>query len=406
MSRVKRGLSVVVVAGATVAVSVLPASAAPGPHTPYTRAVSVTAEGGAGDGVSREAVVSRDGRYAAFSSEAGDLLPGGGPGVFVRDLRSGRLERVGDGHSPSISADGRHVAHITDADEVLLHDRRTGRTERIDVDVPAAFGTTRQNVSISGDARYAVFTAGTQYDSEEGGSVVFLRDRVAGTTERISHPRPTWEPRNAGDPSVSDDGRRVVYDHRYANGPRGDDWGDIWMVDRATGDRVQIDRSHDGTRTERESLRPSISADGRTVVFESADTHLVPGDTDGSWNVFVHTVATGANVRIHGTQGGPGEVYTRDPAVSADGRYVTFMSELAEPGSEWGKEWPVYLRDLKKGTTTLVTPDTTGGAATAGVAPGGIARGARVIAFTSADATLIPGGDGNEGSDAFVRRLR
>ncbi|MFD4629765.1 hypothetical protein ACFVYR_09935 [Streptomyces sp. NPDC058284] len=81
------------------------------------------------------------------------------------------------------------------------------------------------------------------------------------------------------------------------------------------------------------------------------------------------------------------------------------MSELTEAGSQYGKEWPVYLRDLRTGTTTLVTPDTTGGAATATVAPGGISADARRIAFSSGDATLLPG-DTNDGDDIFIRRLR
>lgn len=92
--------------------------------------------------------------------------------------------------------------------------------------------------------------------------------------------------------------------------------------------------------------------------------------------------------------------------MSADGRYVTFMSEIEEPGSRYGKEWPVYLRDLRKGTTTLVTPDTAGGTATADVLPGRIADGARRILFQSTDPTLIPAGDTNDGTDIFVRHSR
>ena len=83
---------------------------------------------------------------------------------------------------------------------------------------------------------------------------------------------------------------------------------------------------------------------------------------------------------------------------------LTFMSELTEAGSEYGKR-PVYLRDLKNGDTTLVTPDTTGGASSALVAPGGLSADARRIAFLSGDATLLSG-DTNDGYDAFVRHVR
>ncbi|MFD6432245.1 TolB family protein [Streptomyces venezuelae] len=399
-------------------VTALPAAfAADAAVAPRTEGVSVTEGGRAANDRSEGAVISRDGRFAAFDSEATDLVAGdtnGARDIFVRDLRMGRTERVSlDGRQvsgPSLSADGRYVAFVSSPAgsysdrDVRIHDRRTGRTERLDVELPDGYpGDSAGSVSLSANARYAVFdTDGPRFD----GTAVFLRDRRTGTTEKVSHPYTGGDgERDAHSPTVSDDGRYVAYANSFVNGPRGDDWSDLWLRDRTTGGLSQVDRSHDGTKTDKESLKPSISGDGRTVVFESRDTHLVPGDDDVSWNVFVHDVASGRNQRIHGTQGGPGEVYTRSPAISADGRYLTYMSEIDEAGSEYGKKWPTYLRDLRKGATTLVSPDTGGGAATADVVPGGIARnGARVI-FTSSDATLLPG-DTNDGADAFVRHLR
>ncbi|QES44037.1 hypothetical protein DEJ49_26305 [Streptomyces venezuelae] len=399
-------------------VTALPAAFAADPAVaPRTEGISVTAGGHAANGRSAGAVISRDGRFAAFDSEATDLVPGdtnGARDIFVRDLRTGKTERIAVAGrqvgGPSLSADGRYVAFVSSpADsysdrDVRLHDRRTGKTERLDVELPDGYpGDSAGSVSLSANARYAVFdTDGPRFD----GTAVFLRDRRTGTTERISHPYAGGDgERNAHSATVSDNGRYVVYASSFVNGPRGDDWSDLWLRDRKTGGLSQIDRSHDGAKTEKESLRPSLSGDGRTVVFESRDTHLVPDDNDASWNVFVHDVASGRNQRIHGTQGGPGEVYTRSPAISADGRYLTYMSELAETGSAYGKEWPTYLRDLRKGTTTLVSPDTSGGAATADVLPGGIARNGARVTFTSSDATLLPG-DTNDGDDVFVRHLR
>ncbi|MGW2229979.1 hypothetical protein [Streptomyces formicae] len=414
-------LALAVAAGVAAAtVTALPAAVAvpAGALAPRTEGVSVTASGAAGNDRSSQESISRNGRYAAFVSGAGDLVAGdtnGHDDVFVRDLRGGRTERIAvDGRelsSPSLSADGRYVAFVASTVEgwptvrdVRLYDRRTKKTERLDVELPDGYpGDSAGTVSLSANGRYAVFsTDGPRFD----GTAVFLRDRGAGTTERISHPYTGGDgERDAHSPTVSDDGRHVVYATSFVNGPRGDDWSDLWLRDRATGKLTQVDRSYDGTRTEKESLSASISGDGRTVVFESRDTHLVPDDNDAAWNVFVHDVASGTNRRIHGTQGGPGEAYTRSPAISADGRYLTYMSELTEPGSEYGKEWPTYLRDLKKGTTTLVTPDAEGGAATANVLPGGISGGARRIAFDSSDASLLPG-DTNDGGDVFVRHVR
>ncbi|MFE4968738.1 hypothetical protein [Streptomyces sp. NPDC056660] len=344
---------------------------------PRTEPVSVTPSGAAGDGPSTGAVISRNGRYVAFSSTATDLLPGAPHGgVLVRDLTTGKLTHAADGTDPSLSADGRRLAYTTGTGLRLL-DRRTGRTERLDTGLPAGFGP-GSHARLSGTARYAVFTASSDAD----GPVVFLRDRDKHTTERISPPKPTWEPRSAGAPTVSDDGSRIVYQYTYSNGPRGDDWSDIWLYDRATGKRTQIDRSTDGSPTTRESLNPALSADGRTVVFESADTHLVPADTDNSWNVFVHHIATGVNDRIQG--------YGRDAAVSADGRYVTLTTHV-------GSAYPLYASDLRTHTRTLV--------ATEGqAAPGGVTGGR--VAFTSYDGTLNPRGDTNNEQDVFVRHLQ
>ncbi|MEU9957451.1 hypothetical protein [Streptomyces sp. NPDC050982] len=399
-ARTRTALAAAVVA-ATMALPTTTANSAP--RAPHTEPISVTPEGKAGNGVTHKAVISRSGRYAAFTTDAEDVDPAvQHGGMYRRDLQTGKIRFAGFGDLLAVLDDGRIVYAY--GDEVRLNDLVTpGGEKTFGIEIPEGFTGPPRAFSVSPDGRYAVYTLD---ETAEGTSVVFLRDRIAGTTERISHPRPTWEPRNAFEPTVSDDGRRVVYQYNFRNGPRGDDWGDVWLYDRTTDKHTQVDRSHDGSATEKESLKPSISGDGRTVVFESRDTHLVPDDNDASWNVFVHDIATGTNRRIHGTQGGSGEVYTRNAAVSPDGRYVTFMSEVEEPGSQYGKEWPVYVRDLKKGTTALVTPDTTGGTATAEVLPGRIADGARRIAFLSADPGLIPAGDTNEGDDAFVRHLR
>ncbi|MFG2728831.1 TolB family protein [Streptomyces canus] len=389
---------VFVLAAALAAAALTATTVSAAPRAPHTEPVSVTPQGRAGGGASYDAVISRNGRYVGFDSTAEDLdpnIPHGG--MYIRDLSTGKLRFSGFGSIVAVLNDGRYVYHQND---VVLDDPRTGQEEKFGIEIPEGFEGPIGQVSVSADARYAVFTL----RETGGGSVVFLRDRIAGTTERISHPKPTWEPRDASGPTVSDDGRRVVYQYNYANGPRGDDWGDVWMYDRTTHRRTQIDRSQDGSQTQRESTQPSISGDGRTVVFESADTHLVPNDTDASWNVFVHTIATGTNRRLHSPGDAPSHVYTRAPAVSANGRYVTFTGRV--DGLPGGTRNPVHVRDLKKGTTTLVTPDATGAPVSAQVGPGGIADGARRIVFVSWDGTLTPGGDANEERDVFVRHLR
>ncbi|RFU83685.1 hypothetical protein DY218_26535 [Streptomyces triticagri] len=382
-----------------------------------TEGVSVTADGNAADERTQSTVISRDGRYAAFDTTATDLVPGDTNGVsdvFVRDLDSGELERISqDGRAlsaPSLSADGRYVAMLSGEEDatykanVQLYDRKSGTFERLDVDLPDEFAgqPARRSLSLSADGRYAVFEID---DAHVSGSAVFLRDRVKGTTERISHQYQGGDgERNSHRPTVSDDGRYVVYAQSFATGPRDGDTSDIWLLDRDSGKRTMIDRSQDGEETEKGATWPSISGDGSKVVFESWDTHLVPDDTDGVGNVFVHDIAEGKNERIHGTQGGPDQELTFHPAISADGRYLTYSSRIEEDGSEWGDESPAYLRDLSTGEDTLVTPDTTGGAAHGIVEAGGVSGDGKRIAFVSGDETLLPE-DTNGGYDAFVRHL-
>lgn len=396
---------------ATLTAGTFSAAAAADGAAAHTEGLSVTAEGKAADERTHSTVISRDGRYAAFDTAATDLVPGDTNGVsdvFVRALGGGESERISqEGRelsSPAVSGDARHIAMISakvgsSERNVQLYDRESGTFERLDVGLPDGFQeVTSRSLALSADGRYAVFEAdGDHFE----GSAVFLRDRTKGTTERVSH-------RYTGDdgeklshsPTVSDDGRYVVYEQSFLNGPRGDDWSDIWLRDRETGKLTQADRSHDGSETEKESIDASISADGSRIVFESRDTHLVPDDNDASWNVFVHDVATGENERIHGTQGGSGAVYTRNAAISADGKHLVYMSQIDQDS---GREWPLYLRDLATGEDELLTLGASG-AAGGKVIPGALSGDAARVAFLSADETLLPE-DANDGYDAFVRHL-
>ena len=110
-------------------------------------------------------------------------------------------------------------------------------------------------------------------------------------------------------------------------------------------------------------------------------------------------------------QGKAGNASSSAAVISRDGRYTAFASTASDlVRGDTDNVSNVFVRDLrtgdvKTGTTVLVTPDTTGGTASAEVAPGAVAAGARRIAFTTSDATLITGGDANDAQDVFVRKL-
>ncbi|MDG4864171.1 hypothetical protein P8605_39125 [Streptomyces sp. T-3] len=384
-------------------------------EAPPTTRVSAAADGSQADAASEAPVISRNGRLAVFASEASNLVPGDTDNrsdIFVRDLRTGTVKRIAiagqASDQPAISANGRYVAFRSATDylgRVYVHDRVTRKTERVDVQVPDGYQDgSASRPAISGDGRFVAFSADHPVYGEGDGAHIYVRDRKAKQTERISHENPDWQKRNAFTPTISDDGRFVAYQYNFNQPPMPPDWGDVYVRDRATGKLVQVDATTDGAAAERESMNPSISADGRRVVFESADTHLVPGDDDDSWNVFVHHLATGRNQRLHGPQGGDGAEYTRDGRISANGRYVLFMSEIEDENSEFGKEYPVYLHDLTTGRARMVSEDLRGEPAYAVTAPGAISGDGRVVGYSS-NARDIVADDTNEEYDAFVHTL-
>ena len=107
---------------------------------------------------------------------------------------------------------------------------------------------------------------------------------------------------------------------------------------------------------------PSISADGRFVAFTSAAINLVPGDTNGVADVFVHDRLTGTTERVSvdsaGTQGNGN---SSEPSISADGRFVAFSSDATNlvPGDTNGAR-DVFVHDRLTGTTERVSVDSTG----------------------------------------------
>lgn len=249
--------------------------------TGRTSLASRSSRGANGDAFSLYPDISADGRYVAFGSSATNLIDGDRqPGhplvseastlhVFVHDLATGRTELVSVSHSggmadgqsfpPSISADGRYVAFasvannlIGDEDtnngiDVFVRDRWLGRTERVSVSSTGEeqyVGESAERAKVNGpkpdmswDGRYVVFSspasnlvprdtngfgdAGSGSDDPKCGTAaddVFLRDRVAGTTTRVSVSSSGAEG-NAGsnNPSISADGRRITFDSWASN---------------------------------------------------------------------------------------------------------------------------------------------------------------------------------------------
>lgn len=144
---------------------------------------------------------------------------------------------------------------------------------------------------------------------------------------------------------ISNDGRYVAFGSQAPLIPE-DTNGveDVYLRDRGTGELRRVSVAADGTQGNGTSYMGAMTPDGRSVAFTSHATTLVPGDTNGVTDVFVKDVATGEIERVSVSSGGTQtERRAFDPAISADGRYVVFIS----------------------GSQTLDPPDTNGGCDTA-----------------------------------------
>ncbi|MFJ5062513.1 TolB family protein [Streptomyces nigra] len=401
------------------------AGAAPG--APSVERVTVSATGEQGDGHASAPALSADGRFAAFSSDVAHLVPGdtnGDTDVFVRDARTGAVERVSvasDGTQADqgsslrdISADGRYVlfgSRASDlvpwetppadagAEDVYLHDRRTGTTERISVafDGGSAYSA---GARLSADARYVFFNA--KADRMEEGArdlfgAVYVHDRRTGRTERVSN---TDRPTDAALlQDVSADGRYVLYTQPV---PRSSN-GVTWVHDRRTGTEEQVNVKADGSPATRYAMPATLSADGRTVAFENWDEDLLPGGGPDASDLYVRDLRRDVTRRIDA--GPDGETSPDRPVVSADGRYVGYEATPRLPDGSAGPA-NVYLRDLRTGGTRLISASVTGGPVTdEPVYVTSVSAGAERVTLGSASAQLVAG-DTNEAVDGFVRHRR
>src|SRR5438093_412858 len=291
-----------------------------------TERVSVASDGTTeGNDASLGSALSADGRFVAFDSAATDLVAGDTNGVsdvFVHDRQTGTTERVsitsdgtqGNGKSgllsfafpPALSADGRFVAFVSfatnlvagdtnGATDVFVHDRQTGTTERVSVASDGTQGNAASaGAALSADGRFVAFhsTATNLVAGDTNGKTdVFVHDRQTGITERVSVASDGTQGNNASSyPALSADGRFVAFDSDATDLVAGDTNGtnDVFVHDGQTGTTERVSVASDGTQGNGPSSGAALSADGGLVAFHGTATNLVAGDTNGTYDVFVH----------------------------------------------------------------------------------------------------------------------
>ncbi|HEY1257020.1 MAG TPA: choice-of-anchor D domain-containing protein [Terracidiphilus sp.] len=250
----------------------------------------------------------------------------------------------------SISGDGRFVAFSSSStnlvsgatsghQEVYVRDIQSATTSLVSVStsgVPA--DSDSYGGSMSANGQYVVFYSFA--DNLYPGSVlnaasgVYVRELAQGVTER-EDVAADGTPANGSSyfGAISGDGRYVAFISTATNLVSGVSGTQLYLRDRKTSQTILISVSSDGSPANGNISSESISADGRYIAFVSSATNLVSQNTNGVAQAFVRDVASGTTDLVSvSSKGVPANTYVFDdsgsapPAISADGRYVAFSS--------------------------------------------------------------------------------
>lgn len=414
------------------------------------------------DRESRPVSLSRDGSRVAFGSFATNLAPlddSSRDKVFVRDMRKARLTlhakedagSPGDGASsrPVLSPDGDWMAYHSQArnlvapaiedsrvhlflenlstGEIFLVSRHAqgdpGDASTTGWDESTTFSTAFIEVRVPGigvseHADWVVFhSRATNLVDEPTENVrdIYLWERATGALSRIT----SGSGGHSRQPVITPDGRYIAFVSDKTDLVPGEinanDFADVFRYDRLTGEMIRVHRGMNGAEPDGRAWSVAMSGDGDTIAFESAASNLVPHDTNGTVDVFVHTVSTGATERVsvnsHGGQAIswewsatlPDAGHSLQPSLSEDGRFVVFHSNAL--GLHPGVEMPeftfmgetvarpthkLYVHDRQTAETRSViplTPEANGFEAR-------ISGDGQYIAFLSTDEAMLDPGTG------------
>lgn len=381
--------------------------------------------------------ISNDGQYVAFQSNTSDLVENdtnGKSDIFVHDIQQGTTKRISiasdetesNGHSdnPIISGDGRFVAFSSEADnlvandtngrsDIFVHDRVSGQTARVSIasDGNQANGHNLNSISISEDGRYIVFQSiadNLVLDDTNGMWDIFVHDMQNGITTRVSVASDGTQAN--GDSfvfirSISADGRYITFSSSASNLASNDtnNLSDAFVHDTLTGITTMASISSDGMQGNSGSSNPTISADGRYIAFWSLSSNLFPNDTNNIGDIFVHDRETNITKRISISSEGDQSVSENYyPIISGDGWYVVFSSDSDNlvPG-DTNNSPDIFVRDLNAGSTYRICTASDG---TQGNEPsygGFISSDGKYIVFYSWADNLVPY-DQNQSMDIFV----
>jgi Tol biopolymer transport system component len=263
---------------------------------------------------------------------------------------------------------------------------------------------------VSGDGRYIAFITYEQLTPEDTNTAldVYLWDALALTYERISVPSGGGSSNSTSNrPSISADGRYVAFQSLATNLVAGDTNGqfDIFVRDRVAGTTTRVSVSSTGAQATGSSTAPKISADGTVVAFQSTAFDLVANDNNGAADAFVRDLTASTTTRVSvRTAGGEADAGSGGPVLSGDGHFVAFTSSATNLVSDdTNGAVDVFVHDRTTGITERVSVSSTGVQANNASSAPAISHDGRFVAFATSATNLVPNGGS---SGAIVVRDR
>jgi len=375
---------------------------------------SAGAQGNLGSNVPH---LSPDGRYVVFQSAATNLVTPATTGVqaFRKDLRTGEVKLCssdaggveGNANSffPVISSDGRYVAFYSQAtnlitpatsgNQVFRKDMLTGEVRLVSADAAGAQGNNFSSYSaISDDGRYVAFysAATNLVTPATAGLQVFRKDLVTGEVKLCSaNAAGVYGNGTAAYfPDISSDGRYVAFTSTSTNLVTPATSGEeLFSKDMLTGEVKLASSNAVGAESNLSNGNPSYSCDARYVSFASTATNLVTPATTGT-QIFRKDLLSGGIVLVSanaaGTQGNGNCPYS---SISADGRYVAFNSDATNLVTPATANNQIFRKDLMTGEVVLASANAAGAQGNNASTFPSITPDGRYVAFQSQATNLV-----------------
>ncbi len=289
--------------------------------------------------------LSDDGARLSFT-QVGGLLGSAVPFAHVLEIATGtdqQLTTTVPSEAGPFSGDGRFVVYTrspapaVEAPRVLRRELGSG-TETLVSATPGGTpgtGTIARAGAVSFDGSIVTFTSDAPdlvAGDGNGSTDAFFRAVDFFFGDRYSVTDTNGEIPGASTAGVfTPDTRFLLFASGVDGVVQGDANGriDLFTFDLFFSATTIVSLTHDGQFADGDSFVAGawISPDGERIVFASAATNLVPGDTNGSIDVFERNVATGTTRRlVHGLGGAAPDADVVLRGVSADGRFLSITS--------------------------------------------------------------------------------